>query len=379
MRYPIFLVIHKLACALALSTGFAAQVQAHEVRPAIADVTVGPATVDMVIRLPLEPLVAGMNLAGLEDTNDAPQVAEHDALRALDPAALDAAFRAAWLGISARIDIISDGVRAEPQLVSVIVPEVGDVDLPRDSELRLSVNLPPGDAPVQVGWAADFGSIVVRQMGGGADAYTAILQGGTLSDPLAREDVASEGAGTVFLRYVVSGFEHIIPKGLDHILFVLGLYFYALRVRPLLTQVTAFTLAHTVTLALASLGILAIPASIVEPLIAASIVYVAVENIFGGGSGWGRVAVVFAFGLLHGLGFASVLGDVGLSGDRFVVGLIGFNIGVELGQMAVIAVAFVLLGLPFGRRVWYRTAIVIPASSAIALVGTWWTIERVFL
>lgn len=133
------------------------------------------------------------------------------------------------------------------------------------------------------------------------------------------------------------------------------------------------------TLVLASLGILEILASIVEPLIAASIACVAEENIFSGRSGWGRLAVVFAFGLLHGLGFASVLGDVGLSGDRFVVGLIGFNIGVELGQMAVIAVAFVLLGLPFGRRVWYRTAIVIPASSAIALVGTWWTIERVFL
>lgn len=379
MRNPMFLVMHKLACALALSTGFAAQVAAHEVRPAISDVTVGPATVDMVIRLPLEPLVAGMNLAGLEDTNDAPQVAEHDALRALDPAALDAAFRAAWPGIAARIDIISDGVRAEAQLVSVTVPEVGDVDLPRDSELRLSVDLPPGAAPVQIGWAADFGSIVVRQMGGNADAYTAILQGGTLSAPLPREGVASEGAGTVFLRYVVSGFEHIIPKGLDHILFVLGLYFYALRVRPLLAQVTAFTLAHTVTLALASLGIVAVPASIVEPLIAASIVYVAVENIFGASSGWRRVAVVFAFGLLHGLGFASVLGDVGLSGDRFVVGLIGFNIGVELGQLAVIAVAFVLLGLPFGRRVWYRAAIVIPASCAIALVGAWWTFERIFL
>lgn len=375
----MFYLMHKLACALALSTALAAQSAAHEVRPAIADVTVAPATVDMVIRLPLEPLLAGMNLAVLENTNDAPEANAHDALRALDPAALESAFRAAWPGIADQIDILSGGIRAEPRLVTVIVPEVGDVELPRDSEVRLAVDLPQGNAPVQVGWVETFGSIVVRQMGGGADAYTAILQGGTLSEPLPRDSVASEEAGTVFLRYVFSGFEHIIPKGLDHILFVLGLFFYALRARPLLAQVTAFTLAHTLTLGLASLGIVTIPASIVEPLISASIVYVAVENIFGGRSGWARVAVVFAFGLLHGLGFASVLGDVGLSGDRFLVGLIGFNIGVELGQLAVIAVAFVLLGWPFGRKAWYRSIIAVPASLAIASVGAWWTFERLFL
>lgn len=162
---------------------------------------------------------------------------------------------------------------------------------------------------------------------------------------------------------------------------MLGLFFFSLRLSPLLWQVTAFTLAHTVTLALASTGVVSVPASIVEPLIAASIVYVAVENIFGGKGqiGWSRIALVFGFGLLHGLGFASVLGDVGLPDGRFVVALIGFNIGVELGQLAVIAAAFVLLALPFGRREWYRQVIAIPASLAIAGIGAWWTFERVFL
>ena len=117
----------------------------------------------------------------------------------------------------------------------------------------------------------------------------------------------------------------------------------------------------------------------VEPLIAASIVYVAVENIIGGRIGAFRVAVVFCFGLLHGLGFASVLGDVGLEAGRFVVGLIGFNIGVELGQLAVIAAAFLLVGLPFGKKSWYRMGVTIPVSLAIAAVGAWWTVERVFL
>jgi hypothetical protein len=89
--------------------------------------------------------------------------------------------------------------------------------------------------------------------------------------------------------------------------------------------------------------------------------------------------VVFCFGLLHGLGFASVLGDVGLQDNRFVIGLIGFNIGVELGQLAVITLAFLLLGLPFGQKPWYRARVTIPASTLIALIGAWWTIERVFL
>jgi hypothetical protein len=137
-----------------------------------------------------------------------------------------------------------------------------------------------------------------------------------------------------------------------------------------------------VTLALASLKIVSVPAAIVEPLIAASIVYVAVENIFGGRNNnvaWTRVAVVFGFGLLHGLGFASVLSDVGLPEGRFVIALIGFNVGVELGQLAVVAAALLLFAMPFGRQTWYRSVIAIPASCLIAGIGAWWTFERVFL
>jgi len=92
-----------------------------------------------------------------------------------------------------------------------------------------------------------------------------------------------------------------------------------------------------------------------------------------------RTAVVFGFGLLHGLGFASVLGDIGLEPKRFVTDLVGFNIGVELGQLTVISGAFLSVGLWFGRKDWYRTVIAIPASTAIAIVGGYWFVERVFL
>jgi hypothetical protein len=354
---------------------------AHEVRPGVADVVVAETSVEITLTAPLEPIITGMNLAGLEDTNLSPQADRYDALRAEDPAALEAELRAAWPGIAARITIMAGDTRIEPEIGAVTVPEVGDLELPRDSVLTITADLPDDGSPVRIGWDASFGSVVVRQIGGGEDAYTAILQGGALSEPLPREGFATEGVMPVFGRFIVSGFEHIIPKGLDHILFVLGLFFFSLRLSPLLWQVTAFTLAHTVTLALASTGVVSIPASIVEPLIAASIVYVAVENIFGnkGQVGWPRIALVFGFGLLHGLGFASVLSDVGLPEGRFVVALIGFNIGVELGQLAVIAAAFVVLALPFGRQPWYSTAIAIPASCLIAGVGAWWTFERVFL
>ncbi|TGD60838.1 HupE/UreJ family protein [Tabrizicola sp. WMC-M-20] len=374
--------VRKLARCVCLSMGLALPATAHEVRPAVTDVTVSAETIEIILRAPIEPLIAGMDLAGLEDTNLSPLSDRYDALRVAEPAELEAALRAAWPEIAARITLLAGGTRLDPQIAGVSVPEVGDISLPRDSELRITAALPPDGTPVQIGWDASFGSVVVRQMGGGADAYTAILAGGNLSTALPRAGFATEGALPVFARFVVSGFEHIIPKGLDHILFVLGLFYFALRLGPLLWQVTAFTLAHTVTLALASLKIVNVPATIVEPMIAASIVYVAVENILGGKTenvGRARVAVVFGFGLLHGLGFASVLSDVGLPEGRFVIALIGFNIGVELGQLAVIAIAFLLFAMPFGRQPWYRSVIAIPASFLIAGIGAWWTFERVFL
>ncbi len=177
-------------------------------------------------------------------------------------------------------------------------------------------------------------------------------------------------------RYIVVGFHHIIPEGLDHILFVLGLFLFSARLGPLLWQVSAFTVAHSITLGLALYGVVRLPSSITEPLIAMSIVFVAVENIFTKEIKPWRYAVVFCFGLIHGLGFASAFADVGLPRQDFLLGLVGFNLGVECGQLAVIAGAFLLVGW-FRHRPWYRKVIVIPASSVIALVALFWTFQRI--
>jgi len=177
-----------------------------------------------------------------------------------------------------------------------------------------------------------------------------------------------------FAEYLVLGFTHIVPLGADHILFVLGMFLITRRAREVLAQVTAFTLAHSITLALSIYGVVSIPGRIVEPLIALSIVFIAVENLAVREVRPHRIALVFAFGLLHGLGFAGVLRELG--GD-FVTALVAFNAGVELGQLAVIAAAWLLLTSWTRERVWYRRRVLVPASLAIAEMGLVWMAERV--
>jgi hydrogenase/urease accessory protein HupE len=203
------------------------------------------------------------------------------------------------------------------------------------------------------------------------------LAGGQASEPFALDAtsgrVSTSGAAPsrvhIARQYLVLGFEHIVPKGLDHILFVLGIFLLTAAWRPMMWQVTTFTIAHSITLGLTIYGLVSVPSSIVEPLIALSITYVAVENLFTSTLKPTRVALVFAFGLLHGMGFAGVLKDLGLPRSEFLTALVTFNLGVEGGQLAVIAVAFLAI------RRWRRWA-VMPASATIALVGVYWTITR---
>jgi hydrogenase/urease accessory protein HupE len=192
-----------------------------------------------------------------------------------------------------------------------------------------------------------------------------------------QEVFTRQSIGEVIYSYIVVGFEHIVPRGVDHILFILGIYLLSVRIRPLLWQVTMFTVAHTITLGMSMNGVISLPANIVEPLIALSIAYVGMENIFARELHRSRLILVFGFGLLHGLGFAGVLADFGMPDEDFVTALISFNVGVELGQLAVISAAFLVVGLYFRARHWYRKMIVIPGSAAISIIGLVWTVERI--
>ena len=193
------------------------------------------------------------------------------------------------------------------------------------------------------------------------------------------EDALSKLSKTeVASIYFQLGFKHILPLGLDHILFVLSLFLLNPKLKPILWQATAFTVAHTITLGLAMYGVIKPPANIVEPVIALSILYVALENIFSNKLRASRIGIVFLFGLIHGMGFASVLTELGLPKNAYLSSLLMFNLGVELGQVAVILGAFFLLALPFGKKPYYRKAIVVPLSIGIAAIAVYWTVERVF-
>jgi hypothetical protein len=176
-------------------------------------------------------------------------------------------------------------------------------------------------------------------------------------------------------QFMELGFTHILPKGLDHILFVLSLFLLSPKLKPLLWQVTAFTLAHSITLALAVLGIFALPGRVVEPIIALSIAVVAIENLFHTEVSSWRWAGVFGFGMIHGMGFAGVLNEVSLPRDQIGVALLSFNVGVELGQLAVIALAFASTKW-CEDRAWYGPWVRRPACLLIALAGVVWTVER---
>jgi hypothetical protein len=264
------------------------------------------------------------------------------------------------------------------------------VRLPAMLMLSLNGRLPTGTRSVSFQFPAEMGAVALSVMRPDAEPAVLVANPGAASVPLPLTSPGSTAFQSnsvpvpepshwlVVRQYILLGFEHILPEGTDHILFVLGLFLLSCRIKPLLWQVTAFTVAHSITLGLAMYGVIRLPSTVVEPMIAASIAFVAVENICTPELKPWRPVVVFCFGLIHGLGFSSVLLSLGLPRKDFVTALVSFNGGVELGQLTVIAGAFLMVGW-WRNRPWYRKSIVIPASVLIAATGVFWTIQRIAL
>jgi len=379
MQKQKFVIVVVAVVAMLISV---AQSMAHEIRPSIADFSFGENnSYQISVQSNLEAIIAEIG-AEHEDTDDAANAAEYNRLRLLGPDELARQFDGIKGSLIEKLVIRFDGEASVPETFDVSVPPVGDIDLARDSLLIIKGIIPKGVKTFQWGWPEAYGASVIRMNLPGVsieEGYSAYLSAGETSEPIDLSGADVPGVWQVITNYIEIGFTHIIPKGLDHILFVVGLFLLSVKLAPLLWQITAFTLAHTVTLALGVLGYVSISPAIVEPLIAASIVYVAVENIITDKLQKWRPVVVFCFGLLHGLGFAGVLGEIGLSTTHFVTGLIAFNVGVELGQLCVILLCFALVGYWFGNKPWYRQRISIPASLCIAIIASWWVYERVFL
>ena len=284
--------------------------------------------------------------------------------------------------LAAAIDgtrVAFDGRAVQPAVALVPDPSLGSAADAPELTVRFAGTVPAGAKTFTWANAVRLGSYMLTIREEGQDqAARQWIEGAAESAPFPLgAGIAPMTRAEVVRGYLRLGFSHIVPKGTDHILFVCGIFLLAVRLRPVLLQVSAFTLAHTLTLALTVYGVVALSPRIVEPLIALSIVYVAVENVLAPALTPWRVALVFAFGLLHGMGFAGVLSELGLPRRQFLPALLSFNAGVELGQLSVIAVLAVLLALPFRGKPWYRRRVVVPGSLAIAAVGLVWFVERV--
>ena len=186
-----------------------------------------------------------------------------------------------------------------------------------------------------------------------------------------------QGVTAVIRRFVPSGFEHILI-GPDHLLFLAGLLLLGGSLRRLAIIVTAFTVAHSVTLSLAALNILQPPARLVEPAIALSIIYVGIDNLMVRGGRDMRVWIAFGFGFIHGFGFANVLQAMDLPRRALGWSLFSFNLGVELGQMLVVLLLGSAIVALHRRRPAIAVRVVAIGSIIVSVAGAYWFIERVF-
>lgn len=384
----------KIWLTLFLSVFIAASTRAHLPMMALANATVendGRFTLNLTFDLP--PFIWAVK----------PQKADDSILNAwLDGPTngLAAGLASAQARFQKEFAVESDG---KPGIIeSTIFPTVADVVRYRESPptprlpamlmLVVEGHLPPGARSVSFQFPPELGDIMgTVNLPGQAPVALAVNSDGTTTPvPIQlTNQTTTEARGAtitdaqpsfsrwpVIWQYLKLGFTHILPEGTDHILFVLGLFLLSCRIKPLLWQVTAFTVAHSITLGLAMYGVIRLPSGVVEPLIALSIAFVAVENICTPELKPWRPAVVFCFGLIHGLGFSSVLLSLGLPRAQFLPALLAFNSGVELGQLTVILAAFLCVGW-WRNYKWYRPIIVIPASIFIAITAVFWTCQRI--
>jgi hydrogenase/urease accessory protein HupE len=366
-------------------------VLADVVKPALVEITVSKERqVEVEVRASIEALLTGIN-ARYKDTRDAPNAQAYDDFREMSAPELKQAFAAFKQDFlqSVFIEVDSDkqiSNKLALSIHSVDIPPTGYTKVPRISVIELTATLPQGAESLRWYYPEKFGdnAVRVRQVDKENDLWHWSQWQWLRSDEVSQtfslsEIVSPKSVFEVIASYISIGFQHIVPRGTDHILFILGLFLLSTRLTPLLWQVTMFTVAHTITLGLAMNHVVQLPANIVEPLIALSIVYVGVENIFVKQLHRSRLILVFAFGLLHGLGFASVLADFGMPKGDFAEALISFNVGVELGQLSVILIAFLMLRFWFRDQQKYRQFIVVPGSVLISIIGTYWFLDRLEL
>ncbi|MBL8556567.1 MAG: HupE/UreJ family protein [Phenylobacterium sp.] len=369
-----------LSAALLLVVA-AAPAQAHNLPYALVDLRIGPGgKLDIALRCHLTPLVQGL-----------PQGASDDAVAARLMAMSDTEIAARSAEVAGQIRAMLS-LRADGRLIDVAVrmPTPGQIRAeaatprlsPMPSEpIAITAQAPAGTTVVDIALPPSLGPAVLSTRYPDGTTTTAPIPDGQRSP-----DLRLAGPSPVLdhldavLRFVRLGFGHILPGGLDHILFVVALAIGAPRLGPLVKLATAFTLAHSLTLSLAALGFVSAPASLVEPAITLSIAVAAILSFraASGDVGWVRLGVVFGFGLLHGLGFAGALAETGLPRGAELTALAAFNVGIELAQIAVIVLVLAALRL---ATLLTRDPLLIsrPVTACVAVAGLLWTAQRLVL
>ena len=353
----------------------------HEIRPSIADYKIEENILYFDIRLNAELILSGIDASNITDTNSSPLSATYDDLRSLTRENLKILLIESWDDIQSKINLNINEVSTKFELVDINIEANRDFEISRDSIIYLKYELDEDDEFLTFKWSEKYGPIIIREINElkkEDDLYTEYLQAGLQTDKIF---IKSENTQSIFksiINYFILGIQHIIPKGLDHILFIVGLFFFSVTLRPLLIQVTMFTIAHSITLIFVSVSYINVNPLIVEPIIALSIAYVGIENIFKQYvKEYLRYIIIFFFGLLHGLGFALVLSDIGYQSSQLIVNLISFNLGIEAAQIFIILSLYVLLGIKFSNKKYYRYIFQVPVSLFIALVGIYWFFERI--
>ena len=371
------------------------------VKPALIEINVNTNQILKIeIRTSIEALLTGIN-SQYKNTKESPNAKTYDELRALSPEKLKVKFNTFHDKFKHQIKLYLDNNLANLSISSVKIPLPGYTKVPRTSIITLTGNIPRDTQKIYWHYPKKFGdnAVRVRQIDEENEKWYwsswQWLRNGNISTEFSLSEVFTQQAThEIIYDYISAGFQHILPKGFDHILFILGIFLLSTHFRVLIWQVTIFTLAHTITLGLSMNGIISLPASIVEPLIALSIAYIAFENVIANSvvehknfkSYYLRFIIIFIFGLLHGLGFASMLNDFGMPKHAFYTALISFNFGVELGQLSIITIAYISLSLLIKEQlitnylklksITYKYTINYPLSLLIGSIGLYLTIDR---
>ena len=355
--------------------------KSHEIKPSIADFSINESSLTFEIRLNAELILSGIDASDIQNTDNSNLSFKYDDLRKLPNNDLKENIMSNWDNISQNIYIKLDGDVQELNLLSIEIINQRNYEVTRDTIINFHIPLDKKNTSFSFSMSKKFGSIILREQNLNKNVdqlYTNYLNSGDASDLINLNHTVALTKINSFIKYLFLGIQHIIPKGLDHILFIIGLFLFSNLIRPLLLQVTMFTIAHTITLVIASLSLINVNGSIVEPLIALSIVYIGVENIFKKYSNTKiRYYVIFLFGLLHGLGFALVLKDVGLDYSNLLMNLVSFNIGVEIAQIFILFLLYLTIGLFFSKKKYYKIIFQIPLSLFISLIAIYWFVERI--